>query len=145
MVEFKQEIREINQNLNEGINTINLQNLKISEVDLKLEEVNNKAKITNKYLKGFKSIFSFLPSIFSWSRQKKESPKTSTDQDVGINSIDKEEDLENEIYNLNNNAKKLRDQIDKSLIATQNLENRVDKSSSTVNKLVESAKKVYKK
>ena len=114
--ELSKEFKNINKELDQNLKTIKSQNYKINELDEKLDKIEDKTKITKSYLSGFKSIFGFFPKIFSSQIKSKIKENDKTNDEL-IEIIDNpqeknyeinDDELEKEIYFLNENARTIR-------------------------------------
>jgi hypothetical protein len=167
---IKKEFQELNKDIYRENKNLQLQNQKIHELNDKLKDVDEKSKITQKYTSGFNSIFGFIPKIFSWNSNKNKNSKNSDknkdsksneemqqhsnlvslknnnyDINKKCNEQDLDEDeLEKEIRFLNENAKNIKNSIDKSIKGTHELNQQIDKTTTKIENNKKNAEKYLK-
>lgn len=149
--ELNSEFRSANREINANMNTIIEQNKKIYEIDEKLNNVDDKMKITDKYVSGFRSFFGFFPKLFSSGKNKKEEIAKKDEKSLSgvkcehkvINTKSSKPDdiLEDEIFELNQNAKRIREEINNSIKGVNDLDKKFDKSNKKLEKVKNEAKK----
>ena len=149
-----EQFNTFNKNVEKDRNIIVEQNRKINQMGEKLNNIDEKMKVTQKYTSGLTSFWGFFPKLFSGSgtKIKKNKDEEIIDKESNKNSdeiikqqtanpspsvYDKDDEFENEIYELNKNAKNIRKEIDISLQGTDDLNSKIDKT----NKKIENVKK----
>lgn len=169
---MQKEFLDLNKQAQLNFETVVEQNKELKNVDNSLNAVDDKLKITEKYLSGFKSIFGFFPKLFTSSANKSKSNKqkektTTTDKIIKVsnnnyntneqkeeykskndnanNIVEIDAELEQAIYNLNNNAKSLKAEIDLSYKQLEKVDKHFDKTESKVKSLVQESKTILKK
>lgn len=157
--EIKSEISDINKEIKREQIIILEQNKKIIEIEDKIQQVNDKSKITEKYVSGFSSFFGFFPKLFSSSTKKENIIKSeevqisntenntySKNQEYISKNKNREfhDDFEEEIYDLQKNAKNLKIEIDLNMRAIEDLDRKFDKTNKNMNNLLKETKKVEK-
>jgi site-specific recombinase XerD len=140
---MENDLKKLNKQIERNKDITTEQNKKLYDIDTKLNETENHMKTSEKYLSGFKNFFGFLPNLFSKAKkqeknikedQKKESPEKVK---VPLDEID-------DAHVLNQNAKELHERIKQSLLATNELENKIDKNNKNLEKLKNDSQNILK-